>query len=932
MSPIKDSAQTVSKFKNEKEAELSYKIIAENASDAIIRIDVHSTILFANRAAENIFGYEMREMIGRSLTMLMPGYLQEVHSAAIKRYLQTGEKNLDWNRVEVPGKHKNGDEISLEISFGEYLQDDEKFFVGVIRDVTERNKTEQAIRESERILQGTIDALTAHIAVLDHDGVIRKINEAWRNFADANDFEGENYGIGNNYIKTCESVSEVTTDCRLQGKLASDGIKDVIAGRKTLFELEYPCNSKTQPRWFIMRVTRYGDAGTLGVVVAHENITDRKIAEQETRISEEKYRVLSEAIPAFTFITNNEGSANFTSRQWYDYTGLTEKQTLGTGWTDAIHPDDLREVSKIWKEAITEGRIFESEYRLRSENGDYRWFLVRVVPRKDSKGNILEWFGSGIDIEDRKKVEEDLRASEVLNREVLESSPDCVKLLDEDGHLLYMNQNGVCLLEIDDFEPFRNKNWSDIWEEKDQHLINDAVESARHGETARFQAFCPTTKGKPKWWDVIVLRIGATDIKENSARLLAVSRDITETKRISEALLKAEIEQRKEAEAANLAKDEFLSVLSHELRTPLNAMLGWIRILKTGRTDKIHTEQAIDVIERNIILQNELIEDLLDVSRIISDKMLIEKQAVEFLPIVSNALDIARPLAEKKQIILSFNNLLGSQKVFGDDTRLHQIIINLLNNAVKFTPENGSVDVNLSIEKDFLQLEIKDDGVGIEPEFLPHIFERFRQGDSTTKRNHSGLGLGLTIVNHLTKLHDGRIEVSSDGLDKGSVFTLKFPLFREPQPDNAKSMADTEDHNSSGKSYPLSGSKILLVDDDIDGVIPLKILLEQRKAKVEITDSASRALALLAEKDFDILISDIGMPQSDGYELIENLRKSEKNKTIPAIALTAYASLTDREKALKCGFQKHMAKPLDFDELLKMLEELHTTDLNKKMS
>ncbi len=906
------------------EAELNYQIIAENASDAIIRIDENSTILFVNYAAEKIFGYKKEEMLGQNLTFLMSEHLREVHTNAITRYLQTGKKTLDWNRVEVPGSHKDGSIISLEISFGEYQKGDKKYFVGVIRDVTERNRIEQSVRESEKVLQGTLDALTAHIAVLDNKGFIKTVNKAWRTFAETNNFSSNTFGVGYNYIEACRVESDAPTVCRMQGEKACEGIKDVIAGRLPLFELEYPCHSPTENRWFIMRVTPYSDEKNSGVVVAHENITNRKIAEQNTRISEEKYRVLSEAIPAFMFVTNNKGETTFANRQWYEYTGYTEAQTLATGWIDAIHPEDMSGVFEEWMKSVNEKKVFEAEYRLQKHNGEYRWFLVRVIPQIDSEENVIDWYGTATDIEERKIIEEELSSSEIFNRVVLESSPDCITLLDDKGYLLFINGNGLCQMEIDDFEPIKGTPWWEFWLEESHDVVKDSVKKALAGETARFEAFCPTPKGTPKWWDVIVLPIEETKTNNNySARLLSVSRDITETKRISEALLKAEVEQRNQAEAANLAKDEFLSVLSHELRTPLNAMLGWVRMLKSGNLDKNRTEQAVEVIERNIVLQNELIEDLLDVSRIISGKMLIEKELVVFSDVILNALDIARPLSEKKNIKLSFNNSVGFQKILGDETRLHQIIINLLNNAVKFTPENGSINLNLSTDENDLILEIQDTGVGIDSEFLPYVFERFRQADSTTKRTYSGLGLGLTIVNHLTALHDGTIEVFSKGDGKGTTFTLYFPIHREKVSKTVLNSDNTENISSTEKDFPLSDVRILIVDDDLDGMIPLQILLEQQKAKVETATSANEALEVLADIKFDILISDIGMPETDGYELIRNLRGSDKNKQIPAIALTAYASLSDREKALKLGFQKHIAKPLDFDLLIEMLIEIH---------
>ena len=376
-------------------------------------------------------------------------------------------------------------------------------------------------------------------------------------------------------------------------------------------------------------------------------------------------------------------------------------------------------------------------------------------------------------------------------------------------------------------------------------------------------------------------------------------------------LLKAEETARREAESANRAKDEFLSVLSHELRTPLNSMFGWVRMLKSGILDEAKTSQAVEVIERNVRLQNSLIEDLLDVSRIISGKMRIEKEETDFAAIVATMVEAARPLAEQKKISLVFEQDSDSYPLLGDEVRLQQVVNNLINNAVKFTPEGGVVTLKLSNSGDRVFLNVTDTGIGIEPQFLTKIFDRFLQADSTTKRAHSGLGLGLTIVRHITELHGGRVTVESEGLGKGASFTVELPL--------AKSVEiGAESGTLNGGASSLKGSRILLVDDDADAMIPLQIILESHQAKVACVSSASEALEKLSRERFDLIVSDVGMPQMDGYDLILTLRKSETspNRGIPAIALTAYASAQDKERALMSGFQRHFSKPIDFDDFL----------------
>ena len=386
-------------------------------------------------------------------------------------------------------------------------------------------------------------------------------------------------------------------------------------------------------------------------------------------------------------------------------------------------------------------------------------------------------------------------------------------------------------------------------------------------------------------------------------------------------LIETEAAAREAAESANRAKDEFLSVLSHELRTPLNAMLGWVRMLKAGVLDEENSERALEVIERNTRLQSSLIEDLLDVSRIISGKMRIETELVDLVSVVQTVSETTKPLADSKDITFRFTR--GDEAVFlnADPVRLQQVVSNLLQNSIKFTPAGGKIEITLKRDEMNAILAIRDTGVGIEPELLPHIFDRFRQADASARRNFTGLGLGLTIVRNIVELHGGTVDVESDGKDKGSVFKLTIPLAADFY---SKIDAREEEHSYKSPGGALAGQTILLVDDDSENLLPLKLFLENENANVTPASNASEALAFLASQDFNLMITDIGMPEMDGYELVTRLRSdaAARNAALKAIALTAYASIDDRERALKAGFQAHLAKPVNFDELLSIIKKV----------
>ncbi|WP_414542094.1 GAF domain-containing protein [Nostoc sp. CCY0012] len=382
-------------------------------------------------------------------------------------------------------------------------------------------------------------------------------------------------------------------------------------------------------------------------------------------------------------------------------------------------------------------------------------------------------------------------------------------------------------------------------------------------------------------------------------------------------LYEAERTARNAAETANRVKDEFLAVLSHELRSPLNPILGWSRLLQNGKLDQAKTAQALATIERNAKLQSELIEDLLDISRILQGKLSLNVSPVNLASTIQAALETVRLAAEAKSITIETSLASQVKLVLGDSTRLQQVMWNLLANAVKFTPAGGKVEVRLEQIDYHAQITIGDNGKGIASDFLPYIFDYFRQADSTTTRKFGGLGLGLAIVHHLVELHGGTVEADSPGEGLGVTFTVRLPL----QP---ISSAANQKEQFSQSSVNLQGVQVLVVDDDTDTRELIVFLLEQAEASVISVTSASAALAALTQSPPDILISDIGMPDMDGYMLIRQVRAlpPEQGGQIPAIALTAYAGDFNEKQALAAGFQRHVAKPVEPNELINAIVTL----------
>ncbi len=381
-------------------------------------------------------------------------------------------------------------------------------------------------------------------------------------------------------------------------------------------------------------------------------------------------------------------------------------------------------------------------------------------------------------------------------------------------------------------------------------------------------------------------------------------------------LLVRERAARAEAEAANRAKDEFLATLSHELRTPLTAILGWSHLVRTNRLTKPDFARAMDTIERNARSQSQLIDDLLDVSRIITGKLQIEHAPVDLSKVIDAAFDSVRPAAEAKKVRFEHVSNCVRCLVLGDHNRLQQIFWNLFSNAVKFTGIEGRVRVSIESLDSRVQVSVADTGIGINPDFIPFIFDRFRQADGSTTREHGGLGLGLAIVKHLIELHHGSVEVESGGKDLGSTFTIVLPsansdiVASNPMRERLCDVGEVETFTG---SRLLHGVKVLIVDDEADSRDLLMTILTRYGSDVRCSESAADAMEAFHEWHPDLLVSDIAMPNEDGYSLIRKLRKlkSKRARKIPAVALTAYASDEDRSEALSAGFQVHIAKPIE---------------------
>lgn len=579
--------------------------------------------------------------------------------------------------------------------------------------------------------------------------------------------------------------------------------------------------------------------------------------------------------------------------------------------------------------------------------------LGRIIP------SILRALREAEERNARKKAENNLYDREQEFQALVENSTDIIARIDDHLRYVYINPAIKKAIGIP-ASTLVGKNAAELgfppqiyteWEEKLRQVFSSGV-----GCFFEFDFMSPDgvryyqARVEPEF-----------SITGEVRSLLTIARDVTDYKNVEQALRSNQVElreQKEELEKLNNLKDEFLAVLSHELRSPLNAILGWSKILRSRKLDQTTFDRGLETIERNAKLQTQLIEDLLDVSRIIRGKLTLHPQPTNLVLAIEAAIDTMRLAAQAKSINLQFQTLDSQDeenqtinypysnvpiipsnfkfKVLGDSSRLQQIIWNLISNAIKFTPTGGRVEVLLETVKlgnsqpSFAQITVKDTGMGIRSNFIPYVFESFRQADGSTTRRFGGLGLGLAIVRHLVELHGGNIQVSSPGEGQGATFTLQIPLMSTSEPKVSRysavnfELVTNLEVGETNLEKPLLGMKILVVDDDDDSRDFLNFALSESGAKIHPVESAALAFTAIESFQPHLIISDIGMPQEDGYSLMQRIRQLPEymGGKIPAIALTAYAGDSDRQKATLAGFQIHLAKPIMPDDLVEAVIQL----------
>jgi len=887
------------------EGEEFYRNLISQVKDyAIFTTDSRGVITTWNEGCKNVLGYDRDEFIGEHIRMLFTPESVTTGAADKEMEIAIGKGSASDDRWMI----RKGGERFWASGITTATWDEAGNLTGftkVMRDLTDRKQTEEQLRQSQSYLRLLTESLPQLIWTCQPAGECDYISPQWVRYTGVP--ESEQLGLGwLNQLHPNDRDSTIAA--------WNQAVKE-----KSVFDAEYRIRGVDgNYRWFkaLALPLRSVEGEVFKWFGANTDIEDQKRVEALLRESEVRLRAerdfsveIIDTLPGVFYLFDRQGKFLRWNKNLEEISGHSGAQiTLMTPLEFIIQEDRAAVEGKI-EEVFVSGEA-NIEARLLTKNGlgiPYLFTGRRIVI--DGLPHLI---GNGVDISERRRGEE---AAAYLAA-IVESSDDAIISTDLQGTIRSWNDGAERLYGYTAAEaigkPVTTLLPLERWGEEPQILeqIKNG-ERIEHYETIRRRKdgtnFAASLTVSP-----ILNRVGDVIGASKTAR------DITWRKRAEEErerLLASERDSRSEAEQANRLKDEFLATVSHELRSPLNAILGWARLLRDPKLQEEQLERALEIIERNAQAQARLIEDLLDVSRIVSGKLSMQMRPVTLNSTVQGAVADLRPAAEDKGIDL---RLTEEEEIMliGDGDRLQQVVWNLLSNAIKFTPEGGRVEVGLKLVGESAELSVSDTGRGVSPEFLPHVFDRFRQFTRADARSRAGLGLGLTIVRFIVEAHGGSVSAESPGVGLGATFICKFPMTGaelevvpaiERQHLRLEIAAETS----------LTGIKVLVVDDDEDARDVIKASLNSYGAEVTTAVDAPQALDILASEKVDVLVSDISMPEMDGYELIRRVRalEPEQGGRIPAVALTAHARAEDRLRALQAGYQTHVPKPVEPAEL-----------------
>jgi PAS domain S-box-containing protein len=911
--------------------------VVESSDDAIISKDLNSIITSWNRAAEHLFGYTAAEAIGQSIRMIIPADRQSEEDMVLAR-IRAGES---LTHFETLRQRKDGSLVPISLTVSP-IHDDSGRVIGaskIARDLSERTEADIVSRRLAAIVESSDDAIISK----DLNGVIM----SWNRTAERMFGYTATEAVGQSIRMIIPKDRQAEEDTVLARVRAGEGITHFETIRQRKDGTLIPISLTVSP-------IVDGTGRVIGASKIARDITERSRAEIAARRLKAVVESSDDAI-----ITKDLNSIitswNPAAERMFGY---TDADAIGQSIRILI-PEELQHEEDLVMSRIRAGENIDHYETVRQRRDGTRLTIsLTVSPIRNDKGDVVGASKVARDITERSRLIAAASEQAVNTEKLGEVGAVVASTLDREAIVqkvtdiateLTRAEFGAFFYNVTDpvsGDAFMLYTLSGAPREAFAHFphprataifaptfhgegpvrLEDVTTDPRYGRSAPYHGMPPGHLAVRSYLAVPVKGVNGSTLggllfghsqvgmfSEQHERL-ALGVASWASVALENARLYAE------AQAANRTKDEFLAVLSHELRTPLNAIVGYSRLLRGGILTAEKATRGLETLERNATWLTQIVEDVLDVSRIVAGKIRLDVQPVELPLIIDNAVATVQPAADAKGVRVQTIVDPSVAPVSGDPGRLQQVVWNLVSNAVKFTPKKGRVQVRLERVNSHIEICVSDTGMGIRPDFLPYVFERFRQAEAGTTRKSGGLGLGLAIVRHIVEMHGGTVEASSAGEGQGATFRVRLPVMIV----HPKAVETRREHPQTERRQPLTGLsdltgiRVLAIDDEEDALTLLRVVLESAGAEVTTFNSPLVALERVAEVRPDVLVIDLGMPEIDGFEMIRRIRKSTDAtvRRVPAAALTAFARSEDRTKALKCGFEMHLAKPVDPGELV----------------
>jgi PAS domain S-box-containing protein len=890
--------------------------IVESSDDAILSKDPDGIIQSCNAAGERIFGYSAAELVGKPVRILIPAERQHEEDDILAR-IRRGERIDHFETVRLT---KGGRRIDVSLTVSP-IRDAADRVIGaskIVRDITDHKRARAAQAYLAAIVESSEDAILSK----DLDGIIRSCNAKAEQL-----FGYERRELVGQSIRMLIPPDRQSEEDEILARIRRgervehfETIRLASGGRALDISLS-------------VSPIRDGAGRIIGVAKIARDISEQKRLARELETQREWFRVTLGSIGDAVIASDSEGRVSYLNEPAVALTGWSAPDAMGQPLAEVFHIVNEKTRKRVDNPAevvLRTGHVvgLANHTVLIDRNGVDRPIADSAAPIRGADGRMIGVVLVFRDVTNQRHAEDAIAEQREWFETTLESIGDAVIATDVQGQVVFMNPIAEHLTGWRLAEG-RGRSCADVF-----NIINE--NTRRNVESPVTRVLAEGTVVGLANHTVLIAADGTerpiddsgAPIRSRDGRIVGVVlvfRDVSERRRGEierrdaalerDRLLEAERAARADAERANRVKDEFVAMVSHELRTPLNAILGWTQLMvKPGAGADVMT-RGLDVIARSTRLQTQLISDLLDISRIVSGKLHLDIAHVHLASVVGDAIDTVQRDADDKHIAISrdLDDSVGA--IAGDAARVQQIVWNLLSNAIKFTPDGGQISVRLRKSGAGAQITVADTGVGIRSDFLPHIFDRFQQADQSITRRVGGLGLGLSIAKHLVELHGGNITADSGGIGRGATVTVVLPSSAGDRAADPPSLAGRL-RDAAQPRDSLSALRILVVEDEPDTCEFLDRFLRSYGADVIVSHSAQQALATLSDGRIDILVSDIGLPDVDGYDLIHRIRRLPAGGAIPAVALTAYARTEDRMRAFRAGYQAHLAKPIEPAELV----------------